>query len=103
LDFALAGAVRVLAKHRESNAVVLLRAEAKLTGGELVQAIKLNNGELLDCILEQEPDINQHWCGSTALQACLDSSALEIAEKLVRRGARLNGGEVSAAFEMGDA
>ncbi|KAL2794598.1 ankyrin repeat-containing domain protein [Aspergillus keveii] len=101
LDFALAAAVRVLDKDRESNAVVLLRAGAKLTGGELVQAIKLNNGELLDCILEQEPDINEQWCGRTALQACLESGALEMAEKLVRRGARLKGGEVGAAFEKG--
>ncbi|KAL3451412.1 ankyrin repeat-containing domain protein [Aspergillus insuetus] len=101
LDFALAAAVRVVAKDRELNAMVLLRAGAKLTGGELVQAIKLNNDELLDCILEREPDINQPWCGLTPLQACLDSGALEMAEKLVRRGARLNGGEVKAAFEKG--
>jgi ankyrin repeat protein len=101
LDFALAAATCVLEKDRELNAVVLLRAGARLTGGELVRAIKFNNDELLNCILEQETDINQAWCGLTALQACLDSGALEMAEKLIRRGARLNGGEVSAAFEKG--
>ncbi|KAL4876799.1 ankyrin repeat-containing domain protein [Aspergillus karnatakaensis] len=101
LDFALAATVYVSDKDRELNAVVLLHAGAKLTGGELVRAIKFNNDELLNCILAQEPDINQRWCGLTVLQACLDSGALGTAEKLVRRGARLTGGEVSAAFEKG--
>ncbi|KAL2821660.1 ankyrin repeat-containing domain protein [Aspergillus granulosus] len=101
LDLALEVEVYSWDKGRELNALTLLRAGARLTGGELVRAIRLKSDELTHCILNQGADINERWDGHTALQVCFDVDALQMAENLVRAGARLQGGEVCTAFESG--
>jgi ankyrin repeat protein len=86
----------------EKGAMILLQAGAKLSGGELVQAVDFDSEVLVQTLLDRGADVNEEsWSGSTALQACLRAGHGSLAGILLRAGARLKGGELFSAFKAG--
>ncbi|PVH76909.1 ankyrin [Cadophora sp. DSE1049] len=86
----------------DKAAMILLRAGAKLTGGELIQAVNFNSEVLIRTLLDRGADVNEKsWNGSTALQICLRDGHGKIASILLCSGATVKGGELFWAFKAG--
>ncbi|KAK2808312.1 hypothetical protein FQN50_004872 [Emmonsiellopsis sp. PD_5] len=86
----------------DKGAMILLQAGAKLTGGEIIQAVDFDSEILLQALLDRGADVNEEsWNDSTALQACLKAGHQKLAGILLRAGAKLKGGELFSAFKKG--
>ncbi|KAK2790452.1 hypothetical protein FQN53_009475 [Emmonsiellopsis sp. PD_33] len=87
----------------DKGAMILLQAGAKLTGGELIQAVDFDSEILLQALLDRGADVNEvSWNGRTALQACLKAGNQRLSGILLRAGAKLKGGELFSAFKEGN-
>ncbi|PKS08089.1 hypothetical protein jhhlp_005364 [Lomentospora prolificans] len=82
--------------------LALVRAGASLVGGELVGAARFESVELVQELLDRGAEVNAtDWTGRTALLTCIDLGHFNLVWTLLQAGAKLCGGELTAAAKGG--